>query len=183
MVWIEMLGWLAAALNLCAYGVKTMLPLRMLAVASSLCFLVYSVVNSIYPTMMMHLLLLPLNSARLFQLLIQYRKARRAWQEEGTLDWLRPLLRPTYLADGDYVFHKGDAPEYLYYLDVGSVELEEIGVVLEAGELFGEIAFFTDARERTLSARCRGSCQIMRINENDFMRLYYQNPAFGVFLT
>jgi CRP/FNR family transcriptional regulator, cyclic AMP receptor protein len=182
MSWVEVLGWLAAGLNLSAYSVKTMLPLRALAVASSVFFLFYSFLGEIYPTLIMHLVLLPLNGVRLCQLLYQSRQARHARDAGYSLDWLRPLLRPMRLADGDYVFHKGEVPHSLYYLDAGRVELEEVGVMLEAGELFGEIAFFTDAQERTVSARCRGPCRVMYIDEDDFMRLYYQNPTFGVYL-
>ena len=78
------------------------------------------------------------------------------------------------------IFRKGDPADNLYYLESGRVRLVEIGTLLPEGELFGEIAFFTDARERTLSARCEGPCRIASLDERTFMRLYYQNPAFGV---
>jgi CRP/FNR family cyclic AMP-dependent transcriptional regulator len=77
------------------------------------------------------------------------------------------------------VFCKGDRPDNLYYLDRGEVLLEEIDVTLRDGDIFGEIAFFTEAKERTVSARCIGECRIVAIDEARFMSLFYQNPAFG----
>ena len=52
----------------------------------------------------------------------------------------------------------------------------------EPGEVFGEIAFFSDAKERTLTAICEGACGIVAINEHNFMQLYYQKPAFGMYI-
>ena len=62
---------------------------------------------------------------------------------------------------------------------VGRIEFVEIGDVMEAGRLFGEIAFFAPDKRRTLTARCLTDCTVLRIDENTFRQLYFQNPSFG----
>jgi CRP/FNR family transcriptional regulator, cyclic AMP receptor protein len=50
---------------------------------------------------------------------------------------------------------------------------------MEAGRLFGEIAFFAPDKCRSLTARCVTACQVLRIEESTFRQLYFQNPSFG----
>ena len=77
------------------------------------------------------------------------------------------------------LFRKGDAADHLYFLAEGRIEFVEIGQVMEAGRLFGEIAFFAPDKRRTLTARCTTSCVVLRIDGATFQQLYYQNPEFG----
>lgn len=60
------------------------------------------------------------------------------------------------------------------------MELPEVGRRLQAGEMFGEIAFFAPDRRRSASARCVTPCQLMLIDEDTFRQLAYQNPDFGL---
>lgn len=181
--WIEAIGWLAAAATLGAYSMRTMLPLRMVAILANASFATYGALAEIMPTLVLHLVLLPFNCWRLYEILRAERGLRETRSaNDMALEWLRPLLKPVWFEDGEYVFHKGDPPDHLYILSKGSVLLEEIDVTLDSEEIFGEIAFFTDARARTLSARCVGRSEVMHVNEKDFMRLYSQNPSFGMYM-
>lgn len=176
----ELLGWGAAFFTLLAYSMKTMLPLRVAGIGANLLFIGYSVAEGIVPVLILHALLLPFNLYRLGEILLMSRRAASARRGGYPLVWLRPHLKLRSYRDGDFVFRKGDRPDNLYFLETGKVRLVETGTLLPEGELFGEIAFFTDAGERTLSARCEGPCRIAVLDERIFMRLYYQNPAFGV---
>ena len=68
MNFVDILGFAAAALVLLTFGMKTMLPLRLFAIASNVLFASYGFLANIYPVMLLHLALLPLNVMRLIQL-------------------------------------------------------------------------------------------------------------------
>lgn len=179
---IEILGWVAASLTLAAFSMKTMMPLRITAICASFFFVLYGFFSAAYPIMALHLALLPFNILRLIQLSRSNAAARTARSGDFSLDWIRAVMRPVKFSAGELIFRKGDPPHYIYYLQSGTVALDEIDETLEPGEIFGEIAFFTDAKERTLTARCVTDCAVMVIREEDFTRLHYQNPAFGIYM-
>ena len=58
------------------------------------------------------------------------------------------------IEDGTCIFRRGDPVDRLYFLAKGRVLIEEVGVEISDGDIFGEIAFFTDAAQRTATARC-----------------------------
>jgi CRP/FNR family transcriptional regulator, cyclic AMP receptor protein len=182
-VYVELLGWAAAGFTLLTFSMRTMLPLRMSAIVSNVFFISYGAVGGLTPVLVLHLLLLPFNIWRLVELLRTRRSIERA--RRGAIDprWLRNLstARKAF-ATGSVVFQKGDSPDFIYYVLSGRVGLEGVDVVLEPGEVFGEIAFFTDARARTLTARCLEPCELLALDEAAFTRLHYQDPAFGLYL-
>jgi hypothetical protein len=182
MVWIEALGWIAAALTLLAYTMRTMLPLRMVAIGANVFFISYGYLAEVYPTFGLHLVLLPFNSYRLWEILRTKRDLEKIREGRDPLAALTPLLSVQAHGDGAHVFHKGDPADHLYVLRKGRILLEEIGVELQAGDVFGEIAFFTDEKERTVSARCLGPCDVAHVNEATFLKLYYQDPSFGLYI-
>jgi len=81
---------------------------------------------------------------------------------------------------GAIVFSRGDAVDQLYYLAKGRVRIEDLGIDLASGDVFGEIAFFTDAATRTATARCLEDAEVYGINEKQFMRLQFEDPSFGL---
>jgi CRP/FNR family transcriptional regulator, cyclic AMP receptor protein len=182
MPWTELLGYIAAGFTLLAYSMRTMLPLRLAAIVANVFFIAYGALAGIYPNLVLHLVLLPFNLYRLAEIVSMTRRIRAARSGDFDVRWIAQLLPVRRFADGTTLFAKGDAPDNLYYLVSGRVRLPEIGLTLEAGEVFGEIAFFSDARERTLTALCDGPCEIVPIDERSFMQLYYRNPAFGMYI-
>ncbi len=179
MTYVDLIGWLAAALTFGAYSMRTMLPLRMTAICSNIAFASYGALTEIYPMLFLHLLLLPFNIMRLAEILRTGRKIMATRAAGPQMTALKPYMTRARLADGQYLFHRGDPPDRLYVLESGRLELEEIGVFIEAGELFGEIAFFTDAGKRTLSAISHGEVTVLAMSERDFMKLFYLDPSFG----
>jgi CRP/FNR family transcriptional regulator, cyclic AMP receptor protein len=65
----DMLGYLAASLVLATFCAKTMIPLRGLAIASNLAFIVYALSAHLWPILLLHAVMLPLNAARLWEAL------------------------------------------------------------------------------------------------------------------
>ena len=171
---------LAAALMLAGSFVKTMIPLRWLAVGSNLCFIVYGALFPSLPMLMVHTLLLPINLYRVAEMTKLTRRVNRAAQANDTSGlWLRPYMKRRKLKAGAVLFRKGDVADHLYMLASGRVELVEIGTELPAGRVFGEIAFFAPDGRRTLSARCIDDCEVLAIDESTVRQLYFQNPEFG----
>ncbi len=171
---------LGAALVLAGSFVKTMIPLRSLAVGSNIGFLVYGALLPSLPMLVLQALLLPVNIYRAIEMVQLTRRVKSAAEARDTSGlWLRPYMKRRRLAAGDMLFNKGDEADHLYMLASGQVELVEIGVVLVPGRIFGEIAFFAPDRRRTMSARAVEPCELLSIDGATVRQLYYQNPEFG----
>ena len=67
--WSDMIGYAGTGFTIMAYSMRRMLPLRVVAVLSSVALLVYGVLVASGPLIFMELVLLPINSYRLFELL------------------------------------------------------------------------------------------------------------------
>jgi len=170
----------AVALIVVSSFVKTMIPLRWLAVGSNVGFVVYGVLHPSIPMLALNALLLPINVVRAVEMVRLTRRVRAAaGNRDGTGIWLKPYMVRTKRKNGDILFRKGDTADQLYFLAEGRIELVEIGGFIEPGTMFGEIAFFAPDRRRTLTARCAGACTVLTIDESTVRQLYYQNPDFG----
>jgi CRP/FNR family cyclic AMP-dependent transcriptional regulator len=178
-----MAGGLAASFVIGAAFVRTMIPLRWLAVAGNVGFVVYGALHPQYLTLFVAAVLLPINVHRARQMM---RLTRRVKAAEAASDlsalWLRPYMKARKLKTGTVLFRKGDPGDHLYCVVDGQIELVEIGVVLLPGKIFGEIAFFAPDRRRTLTARCVEAATVLMIDEVTVKQLVYQNPALGFHL-
>ena len=176
-------GGLAASFVIGAAFVRTMIPLRWLAVAGNLGFVVFGALHPQYLTLFVSAVLLPINVRRALQMM---RLTRRVKAAEAAGDhsglWLRPYMKSRRMKPDTVLFRKGDLADHVYCLAEGQIELVEIGVRLEPGMIFGEIAFFAPDRRRTLTARCVGPCTVLMIDEVTLKQLYHQNPSFGFHL-
>lgn len=170
----------AAGFVLVSTFVKTMIPLRWLAILSNVGFIAYGALHPSYPMLLLHLALLPLNFFRLAEMKRLTRRVE-AVRAEGELSsvWLRPYMRAKKMRAGTVLFRKGDIGDRLYLLADGRLELVEIGGSIEPGHIFGEIAFFSPDRRRQLTVRCAVNSTVLSIDESTVRQLYYQNPAFG----
>ncbi|RZA11398.1 MAG: hypothetical protein EOP02_32350 [Proteobacteria bacterium] len=68
MVIIEFLGYVAAALVLATFCMRSMLSLRVVAIASNLAFISYALLARIDPVLLLHTVLLPMNVWRLIEI-------------------------------------------------------------------------------------------------------------------
>jgi len=64
----EGIGWLAAGLTLLTFSMRSMVALRLAALAANLCFIVYGASAGLPPVLVLHVLLLPCNLLRLAEL-------------------------------------------------------------------------------------------------------------------
>ncbi len=77
----DAVGFVAAGLVITAFCMKDILHLRIVAVASNVAFLAYGVAFGLIPVWLLHLVLLPVNLVRLWQ--VGGRIATDATQDQG----------------------------------------------------------------------------------------------------
>ena len=180
---MEILGYVASGAVFVTFWIKTIIPLRMIAIAGNALYLVYGLYADLGNIVMLHGSLLPLNILRLHQSVVLRRKIRDMAQAEFNVRSLLPFMTRLAFAQGHRVFTRGDDARDIFYLLDGRVRIEELGVELGPGNLIGEIAMFTADKTRTQSITCTADCVFMRINEDKAYELYAENPEFGLYLT
>jgi hypothetical protein len=77
MTWIDFVGYLAALTVLMTFCMDTIVPLRGLAIASNVLFIVYGIAGQLYPVLLLHALLLPINVTKMVRLQVRGINARR----------------------------------------------------------------------------------------------------------
>jgi hypothetical protein len=65
MSWINLLGFAAALAVLTSFCMTAIVSLRSMAIASNLLFILYGMLGHIYPVLLLHLTLLPINLIKL----------------------------------------------------------------------------------------------------------------------
>ena len=68
MSWTDLLGYAASATVLATFCMTSMLRLRLVAMGSNILFILFGAMAHIYPVLLLHLVLLPVNLARLMQI-------------------------------------------------------------------------------------------------------------------
>src|SRR5215218_9225812 len=126
-MWLVIAAWVASLLVFSAFFMKTMIPLRVVGIASNVAFmsyallgLVYGVFGRLYPILVLHACLLPLNVMRLRQLrgLVE---AVRSASDDDALHALVPYMKTESHASGDVLFRRGDPADKLYVIQQGHV--------------------------------------------------------------
>ncbi|MBV9458594.1 MAG: hypothetical protein JO141_13890 [Bradyrhizobium sp.] len=69
MHWIDGIGFAASIAVLASFCMTTIVPLRAMALASNLLFISYGLLAHIYPVLLLHIVLLPVNVFKLQRLL------------------------------------------------------------------------------------------------------------------
>jgi hypothetical protein len=182
--WIEMVGYVASILVASTFYMRTMLPLRSFAIASNVAFIVYGYFGQLYPVLILHLFLLPLNVIRYRQVTKLLRDVREAAQGDLSLEWLIPYMKAESYRKGSTIFAKGEPADTMLYVHRGRIRIADMdGVVqskiFERGSVFGEIGLFAPDRKRTATAIADEDTDVYSIDEDRIVELYYQNPQFA----
>ena len=150
------LGYLAAGLVLLTFGMRSMVPMRMVATLSNLAFIAYGLSLGLTPVWVLHGLLLPLNIYRLRECRRRPRHPKRSAPAEPS----RPVIARRRFARGDILFHKGDFAHDTYYLLKGRVRLREIDGRIGSDDPLAELSLpgRTGRAPRPPSARPTASC-------------------------
>jgi len=182
MGWTDMIGYLAAILMFSTFYMKKMIPLRAVGAAANVVFVVYASLVHVYPLLILHACLFPLNITRMIQMMILIKKVKEASTSDFSIDFLVPFMTKESFKKGDVVFRKGDNADKMFYLQKGLVRLEELGAFITDGQMIGEIGIFSPHKKRTATVVCDADTMFLTIPENKVLQLYYQNPKFGIYL-
>jgi two-component system, NarL family, nitrate/nitrite response regulator NarL len=110
-------------------------------------------------------------------------QVRDAVHGELPITSLLPFMTRRRFKRNELLFRKGDAGNEMYYVSLGTINLEEIEVAVEPGNLFGEIGLFAPRNERTWTARCKTDGELLAMSADNAMQAYYHNPRFALFVT
>jgi serine phosphatase RsbU (regulator of sigma subunit)/anti-sigma regulatory factor (Ser/Thr protein kinase) len=91
--------------------------------------------------------------------------------DDGLQFPLESMTRETY-KKGDVLFKTGDPADKMYYVTRGSLKLLEIGKVVKAGEVIGEMGILSPFAARTASAVCEEDLVTYTIGKQDIIRLF-----------
>ena len=155
--WIELTGYAASALVFLTFYMKTMIPLRVVGILSNVVFMAYGLGARIYPILILHAILLPLNCIRLVQMRALIRKVRDAAQGELSMQWLMPFMHRRHVAKGETLFRRG-------------------------GSVLGEIGIVAPTAARMDTAMCETDADVSVVGNDKVLQLYHQNPKLGFYL-
>lgn len=180
--WSELVGFTASLLVFITFSMRTMIPLRIVAILSNVAFIAYGLGAHLMPILVLHSALLPMNVFRLRQHLDTFRQIRAAGTGMAQTEALLPFMRAMEAPEGTMLFRVRDPASELYFLSEGRILLPEIGKELGPGELFGEVGLFSRDGRRTASAICLERCKIFNIDKARIHELCLRDPAFVYFL-
>ncbi len=187
--YVTIIGLLGCLLYLASHAQKDMIHLRVLAVASNVIFISFSVLHVQFdivkllgaPEFLLNAILLPINSKRLSEIIRLTKQIEQATVASPVSEWLLPHMYLRKHKAGEVLFRKGDLANEIVYVAMGRLKLQEIGHYLDPGELIGEIGLFSIEKVRTMTVICETDCELYTMTDEMIYRLYYQNPKLGFF--
>jgi CRP/FNR family cyclic AMP-dependent transcriptional regulator len=179
----DSLGYAAAFLVLLIFSMKTMVPLRIVGIGSNLFFIAYAYLMSAPPILLLHLLLLPLNTLRLTQILTLSRKIEAAARGGSELDfeWLQTIGKSRTAEAGAILIRKGEKADRMFFVVSGTFVVKEIGVELGRGEIVGELGLLAPGELRTQTVECVSEADVLEVTYDRVKQLYFQSPKFGFY--
>jgi CRP/FNR family transcriptional regulator, cyclic AMP receptor protein len=178
---VELLGYAGAAVTFATYSMKTMIPLRACGITANVLFITYGYFDSIYPALILHSVLLPLNATRLYQMVQLVKRVSVASRGDLDMDWLKPFMSSRAVKTGDVLFHKGEAAREMFYVVAGRFRLAESGIEILPGAVVGELGLITPDQARTQTLECVEAGSLLQIGYQQVRQLYFQNPKFGFY--
>ena len=177
----NMLALIGAIFFVATLLMRTMVPLRVTGIISDVFFIGYGVLSGTVTTLMLYILLLPINIFRLGQMLKLVKRARIAAGGDLSMDWLKPFMTRRQYGKGDVLFRKGDRANEMFFTVTGKFLVTELGIELPPGRLVGELGFLSPDNRRTQSLECTEDGQVLAITYDRLLEIYFQNPEFGYY--
>lgn len=176
---VDLLGYAAAVAVFATFWMSTMLPLRILALASNVLFILYGYFGGLHPVLILHAALLPVNLIRLIQIWRLVREIRLAESRQIPIDKLLPYMKRRDVKANEVLFRKGDMADRFFYIAKGAIRIVELDLVREAGAVVGEIGIFAPDHRRMATVLCVSDCELYELSEARAKELYFQDPSFG----
>jgi CRP-like cAMP-binding protein len=181
MTWVEAVGWLGAALAITGSAMKTIIPLRIVGIATNVVGLIFAIAMRNHPGIAVNLILLPLNAVRLVQMLRLIAKVKKAANSDLSMEWLKPFMSRRKTEPGEVLFAKGDVAECMFYTVLGRYRLRESAIEIATGQMVGEMGFLSPENRRTQTLECIEAGELLTISYDQLRQLYFQNPEFGFY--
>lgn len=178
--WMEMLGYAASLSVLITFLMSTMVPLRVVAICSNVLFASYGAFAHIYPVLILHVILLPINVMRLSQFMRLIRGIKAAELSDLPIDSLLPFMTHRIVKAGHVLIAKGADADRMYYLARGRMKVAEIDKIVEPGAVLGEIGIFARDHRRMATVVCVDDCEIYELSGNKAKQLYFQDRSFSL---
>src|SRR5207245_6175328 len=134
----NMLALIGAIFFVATLLMRTMVPLRVTGIISDVFFIGYGVLSGTVTTLMLYILLLPINIFRLGQMLKLVKRARIAAGGDLSMDWLKPFMTRRKSGEGDVLCRKWDRANEMFFTVTGKFLVTESGIELPPGRLGGE---------------------------------------------
>jgi Cyclic nucleotide-binding domain len=160
---------------------QTMVPLRVANMVGCAFFVGFGALAHDVKTLLLYLLMLPINAVRLRQMLNLVKKARTATQGDMSMEWLKPFMTERKYRKGDILFRKDEPADEMLLTVTGKFLVQEIGVELPPGRLMGELGFLTLDNRRTATIECIEDGHVLGITYEKLLEIYFQNPQFGYY--
>jgi len=148
MTYVQCIGYAAAGLGIVTFAMQTMIPLRVTGIVHNLGQIAFGLLAGIYPTVIQHVILLPINCYRLLEMFNLIKKVEAASEGDHSLDWLRPFMSKRSIKAGEVLCRKGEKASDMYFVLEGRLHLEEINMDMEPGTIVGELGMLAPDRER-----------------------------------
>ena len=178
---IEIIGYLGAALMVATLGMRTMIPLRVTGIASSIVQIIFATLAGITPMLLQHGILLPMHIYRLFQQMRLVRRFKEAALSDLSMDALLPYMRRRDTRAGEILFRKGDVADELFIVMSGMLRLHESGIDIVPGTVVGELGLLAPNQQRTQTLLCVEAGDVMQIGYDRIEALFFENPSFGFY--
>jgi len=160
---------------------QTMVPLRVANMIGCIFFAAYGALTGVMTTLLLYLLMVPINAYRLRQMLQLVKMARGATQGDTSMEWLKPFMTERKYRKGDVVVKKDDAADEMFLTVTGKFLVKEINVELPPGRLMGELGFLSPDNRRTATVTCLEDGHVLTITYEKLLEIYFQNPQFGYY--
>jgi hypothetical protein len=160
---------------------RTMIPLRVFGILTNVILIAISIPTHNYPTMVLHAVLLPLNSYRLHQMLQLVRDVKKSVNSDLSMEWLKPFMTERRCEAGEALFYKDEKAEDMFYIVSGRYRLVESEIELPVGAIVGEFGMLSPTNERTQTLECIEAGTVLSVSYRQVEELYVQNPEFGFF--
>jgi cyclic nucleotide-binding protein len=181
MHWSDLFNSGASLFIVATASTKTMVPLRVLAIATNCALSAYFAVTHAWLPLLLQAFALPLNGWRLYQMVVLITNVREAIRGKPSLEWLMPFMSKRQFRKGDLLFAKGEAASEMFYTMTGRYVLVELGIEIQPGHVVGELAMLAPDNRRTATLECIEAGDVLSITYEQVEELYYQNPTFGFY--
>lgn len=113
---------------------------------------------------------------------VRKRLAEAPAEHSRVLGWMIEHVDHVHYPRGTVIFRKGEPGAHMYYIQRGSVGLDEIDDVMGPGEIFGDIGAFASRHLRTCTARARTDIDLFRLDADHVRRIFFESPEFAYYV-